>query len=177
MKNVLILRHAKSEWGNPSQGDFDRPLAKRGLEDAPRMGEVLARFNVVPDRILSSPAQRARQTADLTAKACGYQQEIQWEESFYEGDSSDLIAALQQLPDTVERAMLVGHNPIMEETVSALCTTQGRGNKGGGEHWAIKIPTAGLVSLGFEIMTWPELQPGGGVLRWFIVPKLVKTLR
>ena len=73
MKSVLILRHAKSEWGNPGQADFDRPLAKRGLEDAPRMGQVLARFNYVPDRILSSPAQRARQTAELVAQACGYQ--------------------------------------------------------------------------------------------------------
>jgi phosphohistidine phosphatase len=172
MKSVLILRHAKSEWGNPSQADFDRPLAKRGLEDAPRMGQVLARFNYVPDRILSSPARRARQTAELAAQACGYRQAIQWEDSFYEGTGEDLIAALQQLPHPIERALLVGHNPVMEETVGTLCARPERRNKG----WAIKIPTAGLVCLSFEIMTWPELQPGGGVMQWFIVPKLVKAL-
>ena len=82
MKTVLILRHAKSDWGDPGKADFDRPLAKRGLEDAPRMGEVLARFECVPDRILASPAQRAKQTAELVAKACGYQKSIQWEDDF-----------------------------------------------------------------------------------------------
>ncbi len=63
MKTVLLLRHAKSDWGNPGLADFDRPLAKRGLKDAPRMGHVLTDFNVVPDKILASPARRAKQTA------------------------------------------------------------------------------------------------------------------
>ncbi|MCL4297466.1 MAG: histidine phosphatase family protein [Anaerolineae bacterium] len=172
MKTVLILRHAKSDWGTAGQADFDRPLAKRGLEDAPRMGEVLIRFACVPDKILSSPAQRAKQTAELVAKACGYHKAIQWESPFYEGDSPDLIAALQQLSPTVERVLLIGHNPVLEDTVAALCAVEGAE----GEGWAIKIPTAGLVCLNFEITDWAELQPGDGVLHWFIIPKLVKAL-
>ena len=173
MKTVLILRHAKSDWGSAGQADFDRPLAKRGLEDAPRMGEVLARFGWLPDKILSSPAQRAKQTAELVAKACGYHKAIQWEASFYEGDSADLVAALQKLPHAVERVMLVGHNPILEETVAALCVPD---CSDGGDGWAIKIPTAGLVCLNFSITEWAELGPGDGVLQWFIIPKLVKAL-
>jgi phosphohistidine phosphatase len=172
MKTVLILRHAKSDWGTAGQADFDRPLAKRGLEDAPRMGEVLVRFACVPDKILSSPAQRAKQTAELVAKACGYHKAIQWENSFYDGDSPDLIAALQQLSQAVERVLLVGHNPVLEDTVAALCASDGAE----GDGWAIKIPTAGLVCLNFEISDWTELQPGDGALHWFIIPKLVKAL-
>jgi phosphohistidine phosphatase len=175
MKTVLILRHAKSDWGTPGLPDFERSLAKRGLEDAPRMGEVLAQFDSVPDRILSSPARRAKQTAELVAKACGFRKAIRWEDSFYEGDSEDLIAALQRLPETVERVLLIGHNPILEETVALLAASFSP-VAAAAEGWAIKIPTAGLVCLNLEIMEWKDLQPGDGVLLWFIIPKLVKAL-
>jgi phosphohistidine phosphatase len=173
MKTVLILRHAKSDWSDPGNADFDRPLAKRGLEDAPRMGEVLARFECVPDRILASPARRAKQTAELAAKACGYQKSIQWEDDFYGGNSSDLIGAVQRLPDTVERVLLIGHNPTLEETIAGLCVPDLAEMEDG---WAIKIPTAGLVCLELDIMAWSELRRGDGVLRWFVIPKLVKAL-
>lgn len=170
MKTVLILRHAKSDWASGGQADFDRPLAKRGLEDAPRMGDMLIRFACLPDRILSSPAQRAKQTAELVAKACDYRKAIEWLDSFYEGGSEDLVAALQELPPTTERVLLVGHNPTMEDTVTALCATEGN-------DWAIKIPTAGLVCLNFDIATWANLEPGRGVLQWFVTPKLVKAIQ
>ncbi len=170
MKTVLILRHAKSDWGTPGLADFDRPLAKRGLEDAPRMGQVLALFKIVPQRILASPAKRAHQTAEMVAQACGYKDSIQWEESFYEGGSADLLQALRRLPAALERVLLVGHNPVLEETVLSLCAI-------GGENVAIKIPTAGLVCLNFEIEEWADLEPREGVLQWFIIPKLVKALQ
>jgi len=178
MKTVLFLRHAKSDWAEAGLADFDRPLAKRGLEDAPYMGEVLALFDCVPDKILSSPAQRARQTAELAAKACSYRHDIQWEDAFYGGDRADLIAALQQLPNKIERVLLIGHNPILEETVDGLCASSpGKPNLSGQAGWRIKIPTAGLVCLNFDIENWASLEPGEGVLQWFLIPKLVKALQ
>ena len=120
MKTILFLRHAKSDWSDPGQADFDRPLTKRGLEDAPRMGQALHLLQCVPDVILSSPATRAKQTTELLVRACGYGASIHWEDSFYGGISHDLITAMQRLPDTLERPLLVGHNPCLEETVSAL---------------------------------------------------------
>lgn len=173
MKTILILRHAKSDWSTPYTTDFERPLAKRGLKDAPRMGEVLALFQCVPDRILSSPALRAEQTSELAAEACGYRKPIYWEESFYGGGSQDLIAALQRLPDMVERPMLIGHNPTLEETVALLL---GRGEGGWSEDFSIRIPTAGLVCVDVDVMSWAELEPGDGILRWFLIPKLVKAI-
>ncbi len=173
MKTILILRHAKSDWGDPSLADFDRPLAKRGLKDAPQMGDVLAQFEVVPDKIISSTAKRAKQTAELVAEACGYRKlSIQWESTFYGANSDDLIDMLRRLPDRVERPMLVGHNPTMEETVSTLLT--------GAEDWAggiaIRMPTAALVCLDVDIVEWTTLEPGEATLRWFIIPKLVKAI-
>ena len=178
MKTILILRHAKSDWSNLGQTDFERLLAKRGLEDAPRMGKVLALFDCVPDRIIASPARRARQTAEIVAKTCGYQDTIQWEEVIYGGDHVDLITLLQQLPSRIERPLLVGHNPTLETTVAALCASynQGRGDDQS-EAWTIKIPTAGLVCLKVDLTNWATLAPGQGVLHWFLIPKLVKAIQ
>lgn len=173
MKTILLLRHAKSDWGNPSLVDFDRPLAKRGRKDAPRMGEVLAQFDHVPDAILSSPAKRARQTAELVVEACGYTKAIQWQADFYGGGSDELITSLQNLPQKVERPMLVGHNPTMEETVADLL---GRVDSGWQDSLAIRIPTAGLVCLEVDLFDWSDLEPGEATLRWFLIPRLVKAI-
>ena len=158
MKTVLILRHAKSDWGDPGKADFDRSLAKRGLEDAPRMGEVLTRFECIPDRILASPAQRAKQTAELVAKACGYQKTIQWEDSFYGGSSADLIAALQQLPDTVERAMLIGHNPILHNCGHVMPSALLGAEDGWTDVWHSNSPA--VWSAWILILWLDQLRPG-----------------
>lgn len=138
------------------------------------MGEVLALFQCVPDRILSSPAKRARQTTELAAGACGYRKSIHWQDSFYGGSSEDLIAALQRLPDTVERPMLVGHNPTLEETAALLLAHPG---EGWNEDFSIRIPTAGLLCLDVHITDWADLEAGDGLLRWFLIPKLVKAIQ
>jgi phosphohistidine phosphatase len=174
MKTILLLRHAKSDWGNPGLSDFDRPLAKRGLKDAPRMGEVLALFDCVPDEILSSPALRAKQTIEMVAEACGYKKSIQWADSFYGGTSEDLLVALQRLPNSVERVMLVGHNPTMEETAATLLSAPLDEWR---DEWSISIPTAGLVCLDADITDWADLAPGDAILRWLLIPKLVKAIR
>ncbi|MCB0173699.1 MAG: histidine phosphatase family protein [Anaerolineae bacterium] len=173
MKTILLLRHAKSDWGSPNLADFDRPLAKRGLDDAPRMGDVLINFDLTPDKILSSPAKRAQQTAELVAKACGYKKSIEWHDSFYGGDSEDLIGAICRLPETVERVMLVGHNPIMEITAATLLLGQ---EPDFDDYLAIKIPTAGLICLDAPVPEWSALEGGETILRWFLIPRLVKAM-
>jgi phosphohistidine phosphatase len=173
MKTILILRHGKSDWGDPNLDDFDRPLAKRGRKDAPVMGEVLARFDHLPDQILASPAKRAKQTAELAAEACGYKKSIQWEAGFYGGGSEDLIEALRRLPDTVERVMLIGHNPTLEETVADLLDPTDSGWSSG---LSIRLPTAGLVCLEADLLDWAKVEPGDATLRWFLIPRLVKAI-
>ena len=80
MKTILLLRHGKSDWGDPDLEDFERPLSPRGKKDAPRMGKVLLQYNLLPDLIVSSPAERAKQTARRIATACGYTEEVLFEE-------------------------------------------------------------------------------------------------
>ena len=173
MKTVILLRHAKSDRSDMSQVDFDRPLARRGLADAPHLGKVLADLELIPDKILSSPARRAKQTAELVAKACGYQETIEWYDSFYEGGSQDLIKALKDLPAMIEQAMLVGHNPTMEETVTTLLV----GRRGAvHEPSLIQMPTAALVCLDLNITDWAAIKPGQAVLRWFLIPRLIKAI-
>jgi phosphohistidine phosphatase len=69
MKTILLLRHAKSSWEDPDLPDYDRPLNKRGKNDAPRMGKLLKDKDIIPDLIISSTAARAKKTAELVAKA------------------------------------------------------------------------------------------------------------
>lgn len=173
MKTVLILRHAKSDWSHEGLADFDRPLAPRGKKDAPLMGNVLLDFDCVPERIISSPAERARQTSQLVAKACGYNDEIEWAPSFYGGGSEDLISVLQRVAEPVERVLLVGHNPTLEETIADLLVGP---EASWDEILSLKLPTAGLVCLDFPITGWRNLTPGDAVLRWFLIPRLVKAI-
>ncbi len=79
MKTLYILRHAKSTWTDANLSDFERPLNERGVKTAPFMGELMAKKNFQPDLILSSPAQRAKQTALLIKKAGRMKAEIKYD--------------------------------------------------------------------------------------------------
>lgn len=146
MKTLLILRHAKSDWSDSSLSDHDRPLNDRGKHDAPRMGELLRRQNLLPDLILSSTAKRARQTTRLLSEAAGYSGEIQWLESLYAAPPSAYLKACSGLPDSVQTVMVVGHNPGLEELLAGLT----------GELQS--LPTAALAEVELPIESWQELR-------------------
>ena len=120
MKTLLILRHAKSSWKQMGISDHARPLNKRGEKSAPRMGQLIYEEGIVPDIILSSTARRARDTADLVADACGFEGEVLYLEDFYHAWPSDYVDALRSLPDEIDSAMVVGHNPGMEMLLELL---------------------------------------------------------
>jgi phosphohistidine phosphatase len=120
MKSVLVLRHAKSSWKHPDLSDHDRPLNKRGKRDAPRMGRLLKKENLVPDIIISSTAMRARATAEVVAKASGYKGDITFSRSLYAAGPQAYIDALHDLSDDHVRALVIGHNPGLEELVEML---------------------------------------------------------
>lgn len=145
MKTLLILRHAKSSWKKTGLPDHDRPLNKRGQRDAPRMGLLLRDLGLVPDLILSSPARRARQTAQTVAEESGYEGEVLLEPAFYPGDPEDFVAVLQQLPPNPQRVMVVGHNPGLEALLEDLTGAYER------------LPTAALAQVRLPIEDWREL--------------------
>lgn len=169
MKRILLLRHAKSSWDDDSLADFDRPLAKRGRKDAPRMGAFAASIRYAPERVISSPAARAKETAERFAEAAGIEHDaITWNERLYHGGWPDYLAALAALPDEVKIAMVVGHNPKMEQLASAMCGAQ-RAD-------AFRIPTAALLCFEHGADTWREVKAGEAQLKWMMIPKVVKKL-
>lgn len=120
MKTLLLMRHAKSSWSDSSLSDHDRPLNNRGKEDAPRMGRALAERDLVPQKILSSTAKRARRTAELVIESLPFDGEFSQHRDLYHAGVDEYLDALAGLPDHVNCAMLVGHNPGMAEFVDFL---------------------------------------------------------
>ncbi len=168
MKEILLMRHAKSSWSDAGLKDFDRPLNKRGLKDAPRMGKYIREIQCRPDAIISSTAERARQTALLSAKAAKLEENIiSWNEQFYYGTAADYLAAVQSASEDWERIMLVGHNPRMEQMVSLLS---------GAEAEPVRMPTAALVCLECAVDYWENIKPGSCRIKWMMVPKILKKL-
>ena len=161
MKELLIMRHAKSSWNPPYPTDFERPLNKRGRKAAPRMGKFLAGRDLLPDLIVSSPAERAKQTVELFMMASGYDGETHFEQGIYNAYIGDLVAVVQGLPDAVERAMLVGHNPGFEMLVEQLC---------GGD---VRMPTAAIAYIKLPVTSWADVGRETGELQWLVTPKLL----
>ena len=164
MKNLLIMRHAKSDYPAQVASDFDRPLNKRGTKDVPRMAQALGATTLIPDQVLSSPARRARQTSEGLAAGLGTSRAVLFDERLYLATPRNLAAATAELPAGCPTALIVGHNPGLEEWVQQLC----------GCH--LHLPTAGLVALHLDIASWDQIQMARGQLQWFIIARLVKAI-
>ena len=169
MKTIMLLRHAKSSHDDSSLKDFDRPLASRGQKDAPRMGLFIRKVNLLPAVVESSNAKRAKQTTELFLKAAGAEDpEISWNENLYYGGAPDYLRAIQNAPEGADSIMLVGHNPLLEETVSLLCSEQGE--------YVVRMPTAALVCIEHPAMHWKQVKAGTARLKWMMIPKLLKKM-
>jgi phosphohistidine phosphatase len=120
-RELLILRHAKSAWDTGAARDFDRPLAKRGRKAAPRVGRFLLEKGLLPDYVVSSPAQRARETViAVCAEMSIAPDSIHWDERIYGGWTSDLVGVLRECPPDAGRVIIAGHNPGLESLVVHL---------------------------------------------------------
>lgn len=157
-RELLLLRHAKSSWGDAARADFDRPLSKRGRHDAPRMGHWLHQQRLQPDYVVSSPARRARQTALRVCPELGLDPAtIHWDSTLYDASVEALLAVLGGCPATARRVLLIGHNPGLEQLLLWLCpqTTIPSDGK--------LLPTGAVARIGLAA-AWPALDPGGGHL-------------
>ena len=159
MKTLLLLRHAKSSRDDTSLRDFDRPLEDRGKRDAPRMGKLLKERGPLPDIIISSPAVRARETAEAFAAAAGIILGLQFDDKIYDATSAELLKVIRHVSNKSSCAMLVGHNPGFEDLVSRLT----------GSHK--NMPTAALACIEFKIKSWDDVEDGQGNLLWLLTPK------
>ena len=145
-KTLLLLRHAKSSWKDESLSDHERPLNKRGQKAAPRMGRLLREEGLVPERILTSTAVRARTTAWAAAEAGGFAGDVSLCPGLYLAAPDAYVDLARGLEGDPDRVMLVGHNPGIEQLVGALT----------GSHQ--RMPTAALAVISLPIAAWSELR-------------------
>jgi phosphohistidine phosphatase len=172
MPELLLLRHAKSDWEDRRLDDFDRPLAPRGRRAARRMGHYLAAEGLIPDLVLCSPARRAVETLELLLTALASTPETSCLKTLYLAPPSRLLAVLRRQGPDRGRILLVAHNPGLHHLALALADRQGRAGEAG-RLLAEKFPTAGLAR--FQVESWPELGRSGTRLRAFVRPRDLAT--
>ncbi|MCV6589880.1 MAG: histidine phosphatase family protein [Marinobacterium sp.] len=159
MKQLTLIRHAKSSWGDPSLSDFDRPLNQRGTRDLPGMAHRVSQHLPAAELILSSRAQRAQITAEEVA---GYQpgSTITFVPEMYESCYETLLNILQSQSDTHQHLILVGHNPGLKALGYYLTHEQ-----------LEKFPTSAVQHIHLSVRSWSEIAECCGTLSWFDCPK------
>jgi phosphohistidine phosphatase len=166
MGNLILLRHAKSDWTSGAPTDFERPLNKRGRRNATRMAQWIAAELPKPERILCSPSERTRQTVLPVCEFIGYSpEEIHWKNAIYEATLSDLLSVLRAQPDDLGTLMLVGHSPGMETLTMHLIGAEIPCPGG-----AKPFPTAAVAHLQVDA-PWSALTNGCAKLATLVRPK------
>jgi len=164
-RQLLLLRHAKSNHDDPALADRDRPLAPRGERAAVAMGRYVREHDLSPALILCSSATRARQTLDGVADGLDASTDTRIESELYEASATGLLERLRRIGEKVPSAMLVGHNPAIERLALDLAA-------GGPDlaELARKYPTGALAVLAFD-GAWADLDADGARLVAFVKPR------
>ena len=157
-RRLILLRHAKSDW--PDMPDRDRPLAKRGRRDAPRIGRWLREQGYQPDVVVVSAATRTRQTWDLVAPELGGSPAVHFEPRAYAASGLTLLYLAQELPKRYHTALLIAHNPGLSDLATSLAgPPESETATNNGPRPALSLPTAAVAVFEFP-GDWPSLTPG-----------------
>lgn len=161
MKKLFIIRHAKSSWKDSALDDFSRPLSKRGKSDAPMMGNRLKKRKISPDIIISSPAKRAKTTAEIIAKELKYSKDILFDDEVYESTLTKLHEIVTKVDDNNTTLFLVGHNPSLNMLA---------------EHYvdfSENIVTCGVLEIEFDCNRWMDIDAKNAKLISYDYPKKI----
>ncbi len=167
MKKIHLLRHAKSDWGNASLADIDRPLNARGIRTARGMAEVLVKVGCTFEHVFCSPVVRAQSTITLISDALP-KVDIQWqtESALYTFESPHLQRWFQSLDETIDELLVIGHNPAFTN----FCNARSNGK-------ITNIPTCGYVQLhAKEPSTWDEVANTSFEVSAFLEPKTLNII-
>jgi phosphohistidine phosphatase len=159
LKKLYLIRHAKSSWKEFDLADFDRPLNKRGKSNAPLMGKLLKNKKVLPDIVLSSPANRAKATAEIISKKVKYSKDIVFDKNIYESSYATLHNILKKLDNKNSVAFLVAHNPGLNMLAEYYVG------------FSENIPTCGVVEIEFDCVKWRDIGSSNAKLISFEYPK------
>jgi phosphohistidine phosphatase len=162
VKQLILLRHAKSSWTSGARGDVDRPLSDRGNRDAPRMGKRLLSRQARPGLLLASHATRAQRTATLVARALRLPADlIRTEESLYLAEPAAVLAVVAAQDDAHSCLIVVGHNPGLTDLANRLLPELALDN----------LPTAGVVAIDFATTRWLDVAEAPAKLAYYDYPK------
>ena len=159
MKTLYLLRHAKSSWKDANLSDLERPLNRRGQRAAETLGRHFQTKEIVPDLVLCSPAIRTRETIEIIVKTAKWRTEVRYDERIYEAGAMRLFEVVSQIENDRKTALLVGHNPGLEELLQLLT-----GN-------IEQIPTGGLAEVVLKASKWAAALQKKAVLKSFVKPK------
>ena len=163
-KSVILFRHGKSNWDAQYDCDHDRPLAKRGIRDAKRMGKFLSKRAEVPELILSSTALRTRETTKLAMEAGNWDVDIELEKKIYGASLEKILYVIKAQDNKYNSICLVGHEPIFSFIITLIDNKK-----------KIKFPTATMAKISFYTSDWMRvlLEPDKCKLDWFYKPKSI----
>jgi len=167
MKTLTLLRHAKSDWSDAVQRDFDRPLNERGRRAARTIGTYMATETLVFDRVVASPAARVVDTLDGVAEGYGKALEPQYDQRIYLASAATLLDLVRETPPGLERLLLVGHNPGLEQLALELAANDLENPMR--LQVEVKYPTATLAEIALDADRWNDAA-SGRILR-FIRPR------
>ena len=151
MKKILLMRHAKSSWKNTDLSDHERPLKKRGVKEAEKMGKYLKNKKLIPEIIYTSSAKRARQTAEVIAKACKCKAKVVPLDELYMAEPSKILDVIEKADSEFKTILVVGHNPGMEAFLQIL------------DGKVESLPTGSVGYLTAKVKNWKDLAEDDGV--------------
>ena len=161
MKQLVLIRHAKSSWKDPALSDLMRPLKKRGERDAREMAKRFNALGLNVDRVLMSPALRAVQTLDTMAAESGFGRDVsEIVPDLYTFSYEAIMLYLKELSDDFTSVAVVGHNPAVTDLVNFLALEE-----------IANIPTCGIVVLSLNIEKWGKIRAGSATISYYDYPK------
>jgi phosphohistidine phosphatase len=172
MLTLFLLRHAKSSWSNPSLPDRERPLATRGVTDAPLMGKAMTERGIDPDLVLCSSARRTRDTLALVLPELRVEPKVVYEDALYHASPEATLEIIHAVQPGSNRVMLVGHNPEIQSLALDLV---GAGAKHFRDRLRTKYPTAALAVINFPSGLWKSVTVNSGTLNLFLSPRDLKV--
>ena len=159
MLSIIIFRHGKSDWDSIYDMDHNRPLSKRGYKAAKIMGRYLKKIDQIPDKVISSSATRAKDTAEFAIRHGKWFSKLSIESKIYGGSSETLLDIIHHLDKKTKSVCLVGHEPTCSSFIS-LCTFHSQ-----------RFTTASMAKINFRADKWNKIKFGRGSLEWIKSPK------
>lgn len=163
IKTLFLLRHAKAEAHDLKKNDHERRLIDKGIRHAEKMAKLVDTFRFKPEAIVTSSAARAAETAAIFADTLGLKNQLTVNDVLYSASQQVYLQTIQQLPDDLDNAMIVGHNPVLEDLLVSLSSRS---------PFHCKMPTCGLAVVHFHVTLWSEIRPATGIMRVLLYPKL-----